>query len=155
MSQKYLDPAIEHYERGLKPLFAGKWEEAKKLFDKVIEQSEENGLTERARSMARVCEVRLRPDPADLDPYLQAVGEHNRGAFERALALATEAGRATKDTRFAYLAGAASSALGRNGDALAHLRRAVELEPRARIQAFHDSDFAALHDHTDFLAFFD
>ncbi|HEY4593589.1 MAG TPA: hypothetical protein VIJ61_14335, partial [Thermoanaerobaculia bacterium] len=86
------------------------------------------------------------PEPV---PYLQAVYERNRGDLKAALDIAQKGGRDQKDERFAYLAASIHAVENRLEDAVQALAKAVELNPKNRIHAFHDADFAELRKNRD------
>lgn len=151
----FVDPAIVHFERGLKPLYAGKWEEAKAHFEKLIAESEQADLTARARLFVDMCNRRLeKPGEID-DPYLEAVMAKNRGQLEAALELCNRSGRGSKEERFAYLAASVLALQGHAGQALALLRQSIEMSPTNRVQAYFDSDFASLRDLDEWDALFE
>ena len=69
---RFIDPSVEHYEKGLEPFHSGRWSEAKKHFEKVVAQSEQNDLAARARVFIGICEEDL-AGPGDAgDPFLEA-----------------------------------------------------------------------------------
>ena len=88
-------------------------------------------------------------DAAETDPYLLAVYEKNRGNLEGALEMSRKGGRDQKDERFAYLAASIHAAEDRLDEAVQALTKAVELNPKNRIHAFHDPDFAELRKNRD------
>jgi tetratricopeptide (TPR) repeat protein len=96
-----------------------------------------------ARRLARVCREKLggTPKVEDEDPFLTAVYERNRGNLEEALAICSRGGRQSKDERFAYLAASIHSLIGDQEKAAKFLEQAIELNPKNRIHAFHDTDF--------------
>jgi tetratricopeptide (TPR) repeat protein len=74
-----------------------------------------------------------------------------RGERDRALELAREAAEAHPDKGATlYNVACAEALCGEHESALAHLRRAVELEPRAVRWAAEDSDLDAIREHPDF-----
>jgi len=72
------------------------------------------------------------------------VFEKNRGNYDRALTLAKKGGRSSKDERFAYLEASIHSLEERLDEAAEALQRAIELNGKNRVHAFHDPDFAPL-----------
>jgi tetratricopeptide (TPR) repeat protein len=83
------------------------------------------------------------------DPFLQAVFEKNRGNLAAALDLCRKEGREQKDERFAYLAASIHAVEGRLEEAVQALSRAIELNPRNRVHAYHDPDFAEIRRDRD------
>ncbi|MGH9381982.1 MAG: TPR end-of-group domain-containing protein [Thermoanaerobaculia bacterium] len=140
------DPGIEPLERALTDLYAERWERATKRLHEAIEAAADPALAGRAREYLAVCEQRLATTPATVrDPYLKAVIARNQGDLDQALKLSTDKSR-RDDDRFAYLAAAIYSLQGDLEAAAEHLRAATRKEPRHRIHARNDSDFAALRD---------
>jgi tetratricopeptide (TPR) repeat protein len=87
--------------------------------------------------------------PRDSDPFLMAVYERNRGNFEAALDLCSRGGRQGKDERFTYLAASLLAVMGEDEKAASVLAQAIELNPKNRIHAYHDSDFDSLRESSD------
>ncbi|MEM6794399.1 MAG: hypothetical protein AAF725_10475 [Acidobacteriota bacterium] len=144
-SSDMADQAVEDFTAGVEALFAKDSAKAADLFEKVIGEAEGRQLRDRAKQYLQVCRDRLASDPPLENPYLEAVGAKNRGDLEQALALCTEHGDVEGDEKFAYLS-ASVKALGEEDEegALADLARAIELEPRNRVHAYHDPDFDSL-----------
>ena len=152
--QRPRDPLLDVYERGLKAMHQGKWREAAKSFEKVVEESREVDLVGRARRNLRICKARLGKGESADDPFLKAVYERNRGNFEEALAICSAGGRQSKDERFAYLAASIYSLTDELEKAGSFLSLAIELNPKNRIHAFHDADFETLRDHQEYRQLF-
>ncbi|MEA2692734.1 MAG: hypothetical protein QOJ16_2121 [Acidobacteriota bacterium] len=153
------DPAFALFAEGLQALDRKDWGKGIELLKKAIEVSDLADLTARARQYLTAAEKRLQAasgaaDPAgagaDEDPYLQALYEKNRGNFKPALDLLKKGGREKKDERFAYLAAAIHALENRPEEAAQALSQAVELNPKNRIHAFHDADFAELKKNRDY-----
>ncbi|HYG61593.1 MAG TPA: tetratricopeptide repeat protein [Thermoanaerobaculia bacterium] len=147
--------ALDIYTAGIAALGRQDWAEAVRLFETVIQESDTPELTGRARQFLATSRQKLarnqqedRPTGDD-DPYLRALFEKNRGDFRQALELCRQDGREQKDDRFAYLAASIHALEGRPDDAVQTLTRAVELNPKNRIHAFHDADFADLRRNRD------
>ena len=143
------DPVLKTYTQALEALHKKSWPKAAKLFESVIEGTDVPEIRERARQYLSACRQHLeeKSDPApagDSDPFLQALFEKNRGNLSAALEACRQGGRDQKDERFAYLAASIHAAEGRTDEAAKVLARAIELNSKNRIHAFHDSDFAEL-----------
>ncbi|MGD2116669.1 MAG: hypothetical protein PVG07_16570, partial [Acidobacteriota bacterium] len=139
------EPLLEPYEEGLKALHGGKLDKAEKLFNKVAEECDQPELAERARQYLAMC--RSLGDGGAADPeddFLAAVYEKNLGHFDRALEIAKRGGRSSKDERFAYLEASILAAEDELDRASEMLKKAIELNGKNRIYAFHDPDFAPL-----------
>jgi tetratricopeptide (TPR) repeat protein len=145
------DPQLGIFEKGLKALHQNKWREASKYFEKILGETGESDLAQRSRRYLGVCHQNLAKAGAkDKDPFLLAVYESNRGNYEEALALCSRGGRQSKDERFAYLAASVYSLTGDLEKASKFLALAIELNPKNRIHAYHDSDFEALRDSSEY-----
>lgn len=144
------DPQLERYEQGVRAMHRARWAEAARSFAQVAATSDEPGLAERARQQAAACEHKLgeqRPGSADAaDPFLLAVYEKNRGEYDAALQICVRGGRQTRDERFAYLAASIHALREDHEAALRLLDHSIELNPKNRVHAFHDPDFATLRE---------
>lgn len=140
------EPLLVTYEEGLRALYGGKAAEAEKLLTKVVEECDQPELVERARQLRKVARKNQGGDggPDTDDDFLAAVYEKNRGNYQRALEIAGKAGRSQKDERFAYLEASIHALEQRLDKAADALRRAIELNGKNRVHAFHDPDFAPL-----------
>jgi tetratricopeptide (TPR) repeat protein len=153
------DPSLEALSQGLAALQAQDWAKAVKHFELAVEQSDQPEVKDRARQFLTVSRQRAQGSakPAgakgaaaeEPDPYLQAVYEKNRGNLAEALEISRKGGQDQKDERFAYLAASIHAVESRWDDAAQALARAVELNPKNRIHAFHDPDFAELRKNRD------
>jgi len=139
------EPLLATYEEALQALYGGQRSKAETLFRKVVEECDQPELAERARQLLAVSRRPAEAAPAESeDDFLLAVYEKNRGNPERALEIARRGGRTGKDERFAYLEASIHAQADRLEEAAAALGKAVELEPKNRVHAFHDPDFSAL-----------
>ena len=155
----FTDPALDAFTKALDAFHKKDWANAAEQFEAVVAQSDLLELTARARQYLAASRQRLEEaggakakgkakQEEDGDPFLRAVFEKNRGNTAAALELCLQEGRDTKDERFAYLAAAIHASEGRIEEAVAALSRAIELNPKNRVHAFHDPDFADLRrDH--------
>jgi tetratricopeptide (TPR) repeat protein len=143
------DPLVADFERGLKALYAGDWAKAEKLLAKVVEESDLLDLAGRARQFLAICRARQAESAATTeDPYLLAVYRKNRGEYAAALKLCDGKAR-SDDERFVYLAASIHALEGRTEEAFRALSRAIELNPKNRVHAFHDPDFAKLREEKE------
>lgn len=143
-----VDPVLAKFNKALETLHTKSWAKAAELFEGIIQESDVPELRERARQYLGACRLQeqkaLGDAPApDEDPYLRAVYEKNRGNYAAALELVKKNG-GEKDERYAYLAASIHAAEGRKDEAAKILTRAVELNAKNRVHAFHDPDFAEL-----------
>ncbi|HEY0512781.1 MAG TPA: hypothetical protein VGH73_12800 [Thermoanaerobaculia bacterium] len=158
------DPALEALTQGLAALQGKSWSKAVELFERAVEQSDQPEVRDRARQFLVVSRQKLQGGEAKPakgaaaaeppDPYLLAVYEKNRGNLAEALEMSRKGGRDQKDERFAYLVASIHAAENRLEEAAQTLARAVELNPKNRIHAFHDPDFAELRKNRDHRALF-
>lgn len=146
------DETLEIYTRGLQRLHESDWGEAEALFEKIVEESENRQLADRARQNLAVCQDRRAKDVTDGDPYLRAVFEKNRGNIEAALQICKKEGKEADDERYAYLLASLKALLGETEEALSHLENAIRLEPKNRIHAYHDPDFNDVREEERFSA---
>jgi tetratricopeptide (TPR) repeat protein len=157
------DPALDALTRGLAALQAKNFAQAVELFEGAVEVSDVPEVRDRARQflVASRQKAQSQAKPAkgaaaaeEADPYLQAVYEKNRGNLAEALEMSRKGGRDQKDERFAYLAASIHAIENRWDEAAQTLARAVEINPKNRIHAFHDPDFAELRKNRDHRALF-
>lgn len=139
------DPLVASFEEAVKALHKGKWAQAAELFDRVIEASDLLELVGAARQYLAICRAHLAPEEQGEagDPFVRAVYLKNRGEYRAALELC-DGDKGQKDERFLYLAASIHALEGRMDEAAKVLARAIELNPKNRVHAFHDPDFARL-----------
>lgn len=143
------DPLVRVYERGIKAAHGGDWVEAKKHLERVAAESDLSDVVQRALQYLALCERHLEKVEAT-DPYLEALVLSNEGELDAAEALVRQAGRVDEDERFAYLGAAIAARLEDYALAASRLETAIRLNPRNRIQAAEDLDFAAVRNEPDF-----
>lgn len=152
------DPALDALTKGLAALQRQDWPKAADLLQKAVELADRPELRERARQFLAASRQRAQAEDAKpakgVDPYLQAVYEKNRGNFREALEICRRGGREQKDERFAYLAASIYALENRAEEAAQALAKAVEMNPKNRIHAFHDSDFTELRKNRDYRSLF-
>ncbi len=148
------DPQLELFGRAVAAAQQKHWREAAGLFRRLLHDTgDDPGLGERARQYLALCEQRLgngSSRDSDDDPYLLAVFEKNRGEFATALALCRRGGRHRRDERMAYLAASILALEGEFAEAAELLALAVGQNPKNRVQARHDSDFAEVLGRAEF-----
>jgi tetratricopeptide (TPR) repeat protein len=149
------DPGIEPLEKGVKALYAKKYSQAEKLLVQAESAAAQNDVANLARRYLAAARSRLAAAAkSKTDPYLEAVYERNRGNFEAALQICSRGGRQSKDERFAHLAASIYAASGKADKAAKLLQVAIQLNPRNRVLAYHDSDFAALREDPEYAGLF-
>lgn len=151
------DPALDALTQGLAALQAKDWAKAVERFEEAVRESDRPEVRDRARQYlmasrqkaAESAGEKPAKDAAEADPYLLAVYEKNRGNLKEALEISHKGGRDQKDERFAYLTASLHAIEGRWDEATQALNKAIELNPKNRIHAFHDPDFAELRKNRD------
>ena len=149
--QATADPVLDAFAKGLTALQRQQWSQASKLLEKAVEEGDRPEIRDRARQLLAVSRQKEAGEApaANEDPFLRAVFEKNRGDLKAALELSRKGGRDQKDERFAYLVASIHALENRIEEAAQTLNRAIELNPKNRIHAFHDPDFAELRKSKD------
>jgi len=152
------DPALDALTQGLAALQAKNFSKAVELFERAVEVSDVPEVRDRARQFLAASRQKAPGGGAkpakgaaaeEADPYLQAVYEKNRGNLAEALEISRKGGRDQKDERFAYLTASVHAIEGRWDEATQALNKAIELNPKNRVHAFHDPDLAELRKNRD------
>lgn len=148
------DPALDALAQGLAALQAKNWAKAVERFEEAVRESDRPEVRDRARqylmaSRQKAGEGEKPAKAPEQDPYLLAVYEKNRGNLEEALEISRKGGRDQKDERFAYLTASLHAIEGRWDEATQALTKAIELNPKNRVHAFHDPDLAELRKNRD------
>ena len=145
-----VDGALDIYGEALRLMHEKQWAKAGTLFEQVIGQADDLQIADRARQNLETCRRHTAPEGDGVDPYLAAVIEKNRGNLEAALELCQAQGKQDDDERYAYLLASLHSLAGSAEQALEYLETAIRLEPKNRIHAYHDPDFAELRGQEEF-----
>jgi outer membrane protein assembly factor BamD (BamD/ComL family) len=138
------------YERGLEALQRHEFSQAAGHFDAVLSQyPEEKELHERARLYLNVCRRQAAPpraEPQTVDERLYAATlAINGGRYDRAIANLRLVRDEDPDNDHAlYMLAVAHAQRGEPGEALAHLERAIALNPENRAIAKADPDLDPL-----------
>jgi len=141
---------LEEYAEALRLMHGRKWAQAVPLLEKVVAESDNRQLADRARQGLEACRRHSAPEAAVADPYLQAVYEKNRGNVAAAFELCRSLGKPEQDERYAYLLASLHCLAGSAEQALQLLATAIRLEPKNRVHAYHDPDFAGLRGREEF-----
>lgn len=145
------DSALEDLEAGIALFYEDRVAEARARFEDVVAGGGESRFVVRAKDFLAACERAESSAEGGLnDPFLEAVMARNDGELERALELCEGKGR-DRDDRFVYLAACVHGLMGDQEAALDVLTKAVELDPKNRVRAFHDGDFSSLHEDERFV----
>jgi tetratricopeptide (TPR) repeat protein len=149
------DHAVETFERGFQALQQRQFGKAAEFLSAVINNfTDEKDLQERARVYLAICERQAAREtkPRSFDDRLHAATVIvNRGAFDEALGQLRklESDDAGNDY-VQYLLSVVHVAIGNAEQALAHLRKAIELAPENRFRAAQDPDLEPLRQNAAF-----
>ena len=146
--------AFHHYQAAVQLLQQGRYEKALEAFNKLL-PSAPMEIVERCRMYIATCRRHMEaPKLAFLTPeehYDYAVSQLNTGYYEEAReqfqAIVTE--HPTADYAFYGLA-VLAAITGRPQECLDNLLRAIELNPKNRVQARADNDFQSMADDPRF-----
>ena len=145
------DSALKNLEAGIALFYEDRVAEARARFEDVVAASGESRFVIRAKDYLAACERAETPASGSPDDaFLEAVMARNDGDLERTLELC-EGGVRDQDERFVYLAACARALMGEREAALDLLTKAVELDPKNRIRAYHDADFSSLDEDEPFV----
>ncbi|HOC19035.1 MAG TPA: tetratricopeptide repeat protein [Vicinamibacterales bacterium] len=149
--------AVELFERGFRALQQRDYAKAAEILASLVTSyPDEKELHERARVFLAICErqAAAAPQPQTLEERVCAATlAINRGETGQALRMLADLAREHPDhDHVHYLLAIAHGAAGHTGDAVAHLRRAIELRPSNRVLAGQDADLEALRDDPGFHA---
>jgi tetratricopeptide (TPR) repeat protein len=142
--------SFQAYQTGLQLMQEGKFEKARTIFEKLIATGPVEVL-ERCRVYLSVCHSKLQQSSRTFatheEQYDYAISLLNTGDYEEAREHFDAILRHEPSADYAFYGLAAlESMTGQVEECLAHLGRAIQLNPRNRIQARTDTDF---HDMID------
>ena len=137
------DRTLDLLGEALELLHDQQWSKAETKLEEALAESDSKQVSDRIQQYLQICRGRTNAPEDSGDAYLDAVYDKNRGEIEAALERVTSAGDAA-DERFVYLRASLEALCGRDDDALETLGKAIELEPKNRVHAYHDPDFASL-----------
>ena len=152
---KYFE-AVALYERGLELLQRHAYREAADAFESVLRQyPEEKELHERSRQYLNICQRQTAPretSPKTIDERLYAATlAINTGQYDQAIAHLRLVRDEDPDNDHAlYMLAVAHAQRGEHAEAVAHLERAIALNPENRALARRDPDLETLHDDEAF-----
>jgi tetratricopeptide (TPR) repeat protein len=150
--------AVTVYERGVEALQRHEYPEAMSLFESVLRQfPEEKELHERVRLYLNVCQRQAEhreASPQTLDERLYAATlAINSGHYDQALAHLRLVRDEDPDNDHAlYMLAVAHAQRYEHAEAVAHLERAIAINPENRALARNDPDLEPLHDDETFRA---
>jgi len=148
--------AVAIYEKGIEALQRHDFNHALELFQSVLRQyPEEKELHERVRLYLNVCERHATPReaaPQSIEERLYASTlAINGGRYDEAISHLRLVRDEDPDNDHAlYMLAVAHAQRGEHAEAVAHLERAIALNPENRALARRDPDLEALHDDEAF-----
>jgi tetratricopeptide (TPR) repeat protein len=147
-------PAFQHYQGAVQLLQQAKYEKALAAFEKLLPEAPIE-IKERCQMYIQTCRRQLeRTKLAFVTPeehYDYAVSQLNDGYFEEAREQFGKILSAHPGADYAFYGLALlDSITGRTQDCLNNLARAIELNPRNRLQARADNDFQSMVDDPRF-----
>jgi len=151
------EKAVGQFSEALELLQKGELAEAKDLFESIASSNpDEPVLTERARTYARICNRKGRPEDPEPDApdqfYYQAVLLLNDGDSDAAIKLLDKALQsAPSSAKFLYARASASAIKGNTEQAVSDLRQAIAADPQIRFQATNDPDFEQIREEPAFI----
>ena len=152
------DEAVALYERGLEALQRHAYDEAARLLESVLRQyPEEKELHERVRLYLNICQrqlARAEPKPQTIEERLFAATiAINGGQYDQAIGHLRLVRDEDPDNDHAlYMLAVAHSQRDEPAEAVAHLERAIALNPENRGLARTDPDLDPLRDNEAFRA---
>jgi TolA-binding protein len=147
-------PSFQHYQSAVQLLQQGKYEKALAAFEKMLPTAPAE-LLERCKMYINTCQRQLEKTKlAFLTPeehYDYAVSMLNTGYYEEAREQFNSILTTYPNSDYAFYGLALlDSITGRTQDCLGNLARAIELNPRNRLQARADNDFQSMVDDPRF-----
>lgn len=147
-------PVFQHYQAAVQLVQQGKYEKAMAAFEKLL-PSAPFEIVERCRMYIQTCQRQMNHDGlAFLTPeerYDYAVSQLNAGDFEEAAEQLRSILADYPEADYAHYGLAVlDSITGRAQNCLDNLARAIELNPRNRLQARSDNDFQSMFDDPRF-----
>ncbi|MCU1382768.1 MAG: hypothetical protein JWL71_1465 [Acidobacteria bacterium] len=150
--------AVALYERGLEALQRHSYQQATSLLESVLRQfPEERELHERVRLYLNICQrqaTQREAAPQTIDERLYAATlSINGGHYDQAIAHLRLVRDEDPDNDHAiYMLAVAHAQRDEHAEAVAHLERAIALNPENRALARHDPDLEPLRDDDAFRA---
>jgi tetratricopeptide (TPR) repeat protein len=147
-------PIFQHYQAAVQLLQQGKYDKALAAFEKLLSTAPAE-LLERAKMYISTCQRQLENHNLTFltpeENYDYAVSQLNTGYYEEAREQFNNILAAHPGADYAlYGLAVLDSLTGRAQDCLSNLGRAIELNPRNRLQARADNDFQSMADDPRF-----
>jgi tetratricopeptide (TPR) repeat protein len=147
-------PAFQHFQAAMVLLQQGKFDKSLAAFEKLLATAPPE-LLERCKMYISICQRQLDKQnltfPTPEEHYDYAVSKLNTGYYEEAREEFGSILAAYPEADYAFYGMALLDAItGRTQDCLGNLARAIELNPRNRLQARVDNDFQGMADDPRF-----
>jgi tetratricopeptide (TPR) repeat protein len=148
------EPVFQHYEAAVLLLQQGKYEKALSALEKLLPDAPPE-ITDRCRMYISTCQRQLmgraRSFPSPEEHYDYAISLLNTGYYEEAREQLNQILNEYPGADYAFYGLAVlESITGRAQDCLSNLARAIELNPKSRVQARVDNDFQNMADDPRF-----
>ena len=150
------DKALKEFEKGIGLLHRQNYAEALERFETILDQyGGEKELADRTRSYVRICQSQLdrkTSQPRKIDEFFyQGVMKANEADFDAAVGYLDRALQTNpKDEKVHYVLASTLALKGDRGEAVKHLREAIDLNVTNRIYARNDPDFEPIRDDESF-----
>ncbi len=147
-------PAFQHYQSAVQLLQQGKFEKALAAFEKLLPNAPPE-IKERCQMYVCTCQRQLEQSRLTFltpeEHYDYAISQLNTGYYEEAREQFNSILAAYPGADYAFYGlSLLDSMTGRTQDCLKNLARAIELNPRNRLQARADNDFQSMVDDPRF-----
>jgi tetratricopeptide (TPR) repeat protein len=148
------EPVFQHYEAAVLLLQQGKYERALSALEKLLPEAPPE-IKDRCRMYITTCQRQLlgrtRSFPTPEEHYDYAISLLNTGYYEEAREQLSQILNDHPGADYAFYGLAVlESITGRAQDCLSNLARAIELNPKSRVQARVDNDFQNMADDPRF-----
>jgi len=148
------EPVFQHYQAAVQLLQQGKYEKALAMLEKLLPESPIE-IQDRCRMYIATCKRQMEKNslkfPTPEEHYDYAISQLNTGYYEEAREQFNTILSAHPEADYAFYGLAVLEAItGRVQDCLNNLARAIELNPKNRLQARVDNDFQNMVDDPRF-----
>lgn len=145
---------FQQYQSAVQLVQQGKYEKALSALEKLLPGAPPE-LVERCRMYIATCQRQIARPPLDFNTpeerYDYAVSQLNRGFYDEAREQLTTVVRDAPGADYAFYGlSVLDSITGRSQECLTNLARAIELNPKNRLQARSDGDFQNMADDPRF-----
>jgi tetratricopeptide (TPR) repeat protein len=150
------DKALKEFEKGVNLLHKQNYADALGRFETILNQyQEEKELVDRARIYLGICRSQLdRKTSQPKKPeefFYHGVMKANEADFDAAVGYLGRALQANpKDEKIHYVLASTLALKGDRGEAVKHLREAIDLNATNRVYARNDPDFEPIRDDENF-----